>query len=441
MPHDHLRTLRAGALAASFALGMGLTPSHAASLNVLHSFCEDDCQDGVRPLGRLVTDPSGAFYGVALLGGTRDAGSVYMLKPSRRTGELKFQQIYEFCPIGDCSTGMWPRNGLVIDTAGNLYGTASIGSPSEAGTVFELVPNSKKTQWTLNVLFQFCPGGGPSCPDGKQPVAGLTYAGQASGAPYDGTSPLYGTTTAGGAADSGTIFKLSPRPNGHWRESVIYDFCSARNCKDGTAPIADMAMDGAGNLFGTAAGGGAQSLGTVFELAAHPPGRGRPYRVLHDFCVEPDCADGSAPRGGVTLDASGNLFGTAAAGGANNNNGVVYKIASAAGTPQYQVLYSFCSQPRCTDGSEPENSLTLDDAGNLFGVTDMGGGLHQAGTIFKLGTDNALTTLHTFCIKKNKCPDGAVPGGTLLIDGSGNLFGTGEAGGKTNGGVVFELTP
>src|SRR5262249_25526479 len=222
------------------------------------------------------------------------------------------------------------------------------------------VPNAKKTRWTAKVLYQFCPGNGTSCPDGQLPATALTYQGQANGAPYDGVSPLYGTTEIGGSQKGGVVFKLTPDGEGGWQESVVYNFCIQSSCADGALPAGDPIMDSDGNLFGTTTSGGPGQSGTVYELSGAARGRDVTETVLYGFCAHTPCVDGQQPYGGVTMDGQGNLYGTTLVGGARSE-GVVYKVVPNGTASQFAVLHSFCSVGNfCRDGIQPNGDLALD---------------------------------------------------------------------------------
>jgi uncharacterized repeat protein (TIGR03803 family) len=231
------------------------------------------------------------------------------------------------------------------------------------------------------------------------------------------------------------VFKLSPPvpPQTDWTETVLHSFCSSPFCADGALPFAGLFADSEGNLYGTTAYGGASGLGVLFKL----PPRG-PLRVLHSF----DGSDGSQPGAGVIADTSGNLYGTTANGGAAAlggaaGGGTVFKRTKD-GT--FVVLHSFCSRSQCDDGSHPQAGLYLDAQHNLYGTTANGGEFDE-GVVFELGTDGgSFRVLYSFC-RTPRCPDGDVPLGGLIADGSGNLYGTTSNGGEFGGGVVFELSP
>ena len=424
---------------------------------VLHAFCsQTGCADGVGPVASLIRDQAGNIYGTAVGGGAHAAGVVFELMQSvSNPGHFKYKVVYDFCVQTACADGSTPYAPLIVDVAGNLYGTTQSGGAG-GGIAFELHPNSDHTKWKLKVLYAFCSLS--NCADGTGPVAGLTYAGAAAGQPYDGSSPLYGTTPAGGVSSydlgpQGTAFSLT-LVSGQWLESVIYNFCSVINtntCLDGAQPNAPLIEDSSGNLFGTTFTGGQTgsgdnfySDGTVFELS--PSGSSWTESVLYNFCAEGNglCYDGSSPLAGLALNGSGTLYGFTPSGGAtcthhSGCDGVVFQLSSGS----YSVLYSFCPKKSCAGGGDPLDGPTLDSQGNIFGSTNYGGDSTNvsggAGTVVEFA-GGVPATLYRFCAQPG-CPDGAYPVGGIILDGSGNYFGTTQYGGATNDGVVYELMP
>jgi uncharacterized repeat protein (TIGR03803 family) len=256
----------------------------------------------------------------------------------------------------------------------------------------------------------------------------------------DAYGNLYGTTQFGGnvnkpkCADGGyvgcgAIFEL----DNTGKERVLYNF----NGPDGANPIAPVAMDANGDLYGTTFAGGLlrycagngtyPGCGVVFKLS------GGQETVLHRFCSKPDCADGAQPWGGVVLDASGVLYGTTSLGGAYGG-GVVFKLVGKKET----VLHSFSGIP---DGAYPEDGLLMDASGNLYGTTTSGGDVHcdypyACGTVFEV-TGEAESVLYSF----KGDPDGDTPVAGLSTDAKGNLYGTTWIGGIYRvEGTVFELS-
>jgi uncharacterized repeat protein (TIGR03803 family) len=352
--------------------------------------------------------------------------------------------VYRFCHGIDCPDGVLPVSGLVIDKRGDLLGTTpDLGSGF--GTVFELIPNAKKTVYSEVTLHRFCLPK-VTCPamlsDGATPAAGL------------GIGPgglLFGTTLDGGVNLGGSVFIMEPLTNGKFCcERVEYSFCSfgGTACTDGIHPAAGVIFDEAGNLYTTTQQDGKFGGGTVFEHRLRGPG---PLdEVLYTFCSLRNCADGKTPLAGLVRDRAGNLYGTTMHGGAKLDSGTVFKVTPHAHRlPTETVIHNFCSlPPGCADGALPEAGLIIDTAGDLFGTTDSGGD-HSSGTVFELipiksGTAYRLTVLHSFC-SQTGCMDGAQPVAGLIMDAAGNLFGTTSLGGNpaVNGGAgfgtVFEL--
>ncbi len=231
----------------------------------------------------------------------------------------------------------------------------------------------------------------------------------------DGQGNLYGTTSGGGAFGVGTVFELTATGE----ETVLYSF--GAHSEDGAWPHCGLIMDKKGNLYGTTEGGGAPKQGTVFELT--PSGT---ETVLHSFSG--GSKDGSSPDAGLVMDKKGNFYGTA--GGGAHNLGIVYQVTALGNET---VFYNFGSQPG--DGQNPYAGLVMDQKGNLYGTTVVGG---DFGNVYMLSPAAQLTNLYTF---KNQYGDGMFPYGRILRDKSGNLYGTTLGGGIYTEGTVFKLTP
>ena len=413
-----------------------VVPARAASFADLHDFCgQTGCSDGAYPTAPLVADAAGDLFGTTALGGDANWGTIFEFIPNRKGG-YTFKRLHSFCAQANCTDGSDPIAGLVIDTAGNLYGTTKFGGDQNGGTAFELVRAGGKRHFRL--LHSFC-AQGAACADGSLPeYDGLTYRGAASGTPYDGRSPLYGTTIYGGENNSGyagTVYELKPGGGKRWNEHVIYQFCAASGCPDGAEPQNGLVVDASGNLYGVTYGGGTKSDGTVFELSRRNGAWSE--TVLHDFCSESACADGANPEAALAVDAAGDLIGTATSGG-TTNWGVLYSLVPDGGNSQFTVLYSFCAQANCADGSNPMGRLATDAAGDIFGTT-VAGGDADFGTAWEFG-GGTFAVLHTFCTDSN-CSDGQWPVGGLMLDSAQTLFGTASEGGAASEGVVFALAP
>jgi uncharacterized repeat protein (TIGR03803 family) len=252
---------------------------------------------------------------------------------------------------------------------------------------------------------------------------------------------LYGATLEGGANDDGTLFEVTP--NGTL--TTLYNFCSQRGCSDGESPYGGLVQATDGNFYGTTTAGGANptctasNCGTVFRIS--PSGA---LTVLYSFCSQSNCTDGTTPYAGLVQATDGSFYGTTYAGGANDL-GTVFKITSSG---VLTTLYSFCSQSACTDGSGPEAGLVQATDGNFYGTT-IAGGTHDVvcgggcGTVFKITPSGMLTTLYSFC-SQSGCADGDGPYAALVQGTDGNFYGVTIRGGDNavyNAGTVFKITP
>ncbi len=327
--------------------------------------------------------------------------------------------LYSFCSATNCPDGAYPYSDLVRDASGNLYGTTGNGGAFGYGTVFELV-NSSGT-YTEKVLHSFAgPVAGGSGADGANPNGGLVM---------DSTGNLFGTTVSGGASGRGTVFELV-NSSGSYTEEVLYSFGGSG---DGVSPYAGLVIDASGNLYGTTISGGAFANGTVFELV-YSSGT-YTERVLYSFGVTPDGVD---PQAGLALDASGNLYGTTYGGGAFSH-GTVFELVNSSGNYTEKVLYNFTGTSG--DGANPLAGLVIDASGNLYGTTVAGGSgcFAGCGTAFELVNFSGTYTekvLHTF---GGGTADAGQPQASLVMDASGNLYGTTYGGGTSGLGTVFEL--
>ncbi len=401
--------------------------ANAWTIKTLYDFCsQDHCTDGAAPQGALLRDGNGNLFGTTTLGGAHGDGAVFELK--RNGDSYTYQVLHSFC--ASCGGSAFPASKLILDSAGNLYGTVpSNGELADCGAVYRLSPNADGSKWQFKRLHSFCAFDG----DGVHPVAGLTYAGATSGVPYDGVSPLYGVTDAGGANSSGIVYEIRPK-GARWKERVLYSFCPDKGtCADGRAPAGDLLLDSAGNLYGNTLRGGASDNGTVFRLSPH--GNHWREQVLHSFCTG-GCTDSAFPEGALAMDEAGKLFGTT--NGRSGEGGVLYRLSPRHGGARETVLHSFCATD-CADGRSPSAGPLLSADGSLFGTTASGGRPENGGTVYKL-QGNSLTTLYSFCAKQ-ACSDGADPEAPIIMDEAGNLYGVTLILGAHNGGTIFELSP
>jgi hypothetical protein len=304
--------------------------------------------------------------------------------------------------------------------------------------VLALAPLPLVAETNANVLYNFSNTGD----GGYLPRAGLIL---------DKDGNLYGTNQFANGTDCenggcGNAFELMPNGDGTWTEKVLYTFCSLNNCTDGAGPVAALTFDAQGNLYGTTGGGGTgigcqEGCGTVFELT---PTNGGTWteKVLYSF--NNNGSDAYSPESAVVFDPKGNLYGTTPFGG---NNGCEYKgcgtvfelSPGASGTWTETVIHRF-SRKNGKSGLSPYGGVILDASGNLYGSTDGGGGFDYQGTAYELVQQHGVwreKVLHSFGDGK----DGRGAASGLTFDSSGNLYGTTVFGGTYGGGIVFQLKP
>jgi uncharacterized repeat protein (TIGR03803 family) len=389
---DHFRL---SVLTAGAALALLVPGAQAKPVQVLYDF--SDLSDGAYPEAGVIMDRAGNLYGTTLEGGAGvcaggGCGTVFRLAPDGSKTVL-----YSFTGGND---GSGPR-GIVMDRAGNLYGVTTAGGGTGCydnagcGTVFEVAANGTET-----VVHAFKGGS-----DGENPSGGLIM---------DWKGNLYGAT-------GDTVFRVAP----DGKEKPLHSFSGSDGFEIGAVTLV---RDKAGNFYGTTQDGGAYRYGTVFRLSP-----GGTETVLYSFTGG---SDGGDPYAGVILDVAGNLYGTTPYDGDTSCDygdgcGTVFKLAPD-GTET--TLYTF------TDtgvNANPMAGLTMDGAGNLYGTTY---GFTDGG-VFKLAPDGTEKLLYTF----TGGDDGSQPLGGLMMDGKGRLYGTTTSGGGgscNNGfgcGAVFEL--
>lgn len=331
------------------------------------------------------------------------------------------------------SDGQHPYAGLTMDSSGNLYGTTYVGGTHGRGIAYKL--SSSGGTWTESVLWNFGNTG-----DGYYPSSGMFL---------DGNGTLWGTTNGGGLVfgaacppGCGTFFSLA-NVAGVWVELPLFNFGAAGA---GYWPVAigSLIQDSSGNFYGTTTRGGAYAVGAAFKMTVGDSGTTE--EVIYSFHPFAGHPDGVTPQSALTMDSSGNLYGTTVKGGApascnSSGCGMVYRLSpNGSGYPWTEtVLYNFAG-PAFLDGAAPAGRVVVDSAGNVYGTTQTGGA-YNLGTVFELSQVNGVwieTILHNF----GATGDGSTPVAGLLLDSSGNLYGTTEYGGGTRGGgTVFKLSP
>jgi hypothetical protein len=413
---------------------------------VLYSF--QGGTDGSTPAGGVVFDTQGNLYGV-----TSDGGGVYQLAPPTKQGGAWTETALYVFQGNTKGDGATPEGGLVIDSAGNLYGTTAYGGTGNCvllgiwvgcGTVYELTPPKQKGgAWTETVLYSF-----PTAKQGYFPWGSLVF---------DGAGNLYGATQFGGGEGTtcnsyfqycGAVFELSPpkTKGSKWTEKVLYGF---KNGKDGANPNGGLVLDGKGTIYGTTFGGGNENgtcgtvgCGTAFKLSP-PTKKGAAWteEILHRFT---DGNDGAQPGAGVIIGDKGSLYG-GAEGGAKGG-GVVFRLAATTGGRWKEtVLYAFTAAPY--GGYDPTAAL-FDKSGNLYGTTNVGPGEARDGSVFRLKPPSGKGSKWTFDVLYGftGSPDGSQPAAQLIFGGNGRLYGTTQLGGTGTScsgycGTVFEVKP
>jgi uncharacterized repeat protein (TIGR03803 family) len=371
---------------------------------VLYRFPGGD--KGNLPLASLVFDQAGNMYGTTYDGGTYGVGTVFELKRTK-TG-WKYQVIYS--PV--YQDGANPMADVIVDAAGNVYGTTFNGGSNACGTVFRLTPSNGK--WQHTVLHSFA--GSPS--DGCGPLS-LTM---------DAKANIYGTTTGGGDTSEcfsgcGTVFELTPL-NGMWTETVLYSFAGF---PDAESPTSGVVLDASGNLYGETGTGGSRNGGTIFELS--PSGNGWKEVLLYTFIQNQ-----GYPLGGLVLDKTGTFYGATEAGPRESGFGTVFSLTHSQSGWTENILYAFSG----SDGRYPRSGVTLDDSGNVYGTTAEGGS-SNLGVVFKLQQKSwKETVLYNFLGNS----EGDDPEDNVTFGPDGNLYGTSSSGlSRFYGGTVFRVKP
>lgn len=372
--------------------------SHVAAAqteSVLYSF-DSNGIDGFEPYAGVAVDSNGNVYGTTCGGGgPSDRGAVFEVSP---TGDETL--LYDFTWL----SGADPCFGetVILDQAGNIYGTTSVGGTNGVGTVFKLAQNGEET-----MLHSFAQNG----IDGYSPTSGVAV---------DSVGNLYGTTNYGGVYDLGAVYKLAPDGT----ETVLHSF--KNDGRDGCHPYGAVVVRGKESvLYGTAQFCGANGAGIVFRLT-----QAGKETVLHTFST--DGTDGYFPEDGVIFDEAGNIYGTTVYGG-ESGDGTVFKISM--GHRTETVLHSFARDG--TDGYHPYAGLVRGKGGILYGTT-VDGGAADYGTVFELTLEGTETVLHSFAPGG---ADGTSPVAGVTVGKTGVLYGTTIFGGTYNWGAVYKIVP
>jgi len=322
------------------------TPKGLWTMKVLYEFAGSD---GAGPAD-VIFDAAGNLYGITRGGGAFGLGTVFELMPNPDSSWSE-TVLYSFAGGSDTAAPL----ALSFDQAGNLYGTGQ-GGAYNLGTVFQLTPNLDGT-WSETVIYTFAGGKNGAAPDGKMA--------------FDSAGNLYGIATVSygrrGKHRSGTVFRLTPNPDGTWTEKTLHIFLGGR---DGASPMGGLVWDAAGRLYGATGGGGDHGTGTIFMLKQTPDGRWA-ERVIHSFGAVDEW-----PSNAPVFNADGNLYGATSAGGGCYRCGTIYRLRpNPDKTWKISTVHTFTGR----DGWVPHANLTRDIAGNLFGTTPQGGRKRQGG--------------------------------------------------------------
>ncbi len=327
-----------------------MTHDHSAwTLSPLYSFYGGS--DGGAPWGPVTIGPDGNLYGTTIGGGNfqgyycegSGCGVVFRLRPPANIPRSPFAPwsetvLHAFYEV-DGNQPFYPQ--LLFDQAGNIYGTTQFGGPNQGGVVFELTPYGGS--WNETVLY----GDFGLQDTGTQPYAGVIR---------DSAGNLYGTTSVGGSHGNGVVYELTPAQNGYV-ETILHPFYA----ENGSLPDGGLVMDQAGNLYGATVDGGTHQSGVIYELS--PSNGGWTFQVIYNFL-----SGGTGPYQNLAIDAAGNLYGTAYADG-SGGAGMVFKLTKSNGTWTLTDLHDFSFQSEYF----PVGAVAIDANGNLYGTTESGG--------------------------------------------------------------------
>jgi hypothetical protein len=453
-------------VAVGFAFATVIPASAEWKEKVLYSF-QGGTNDGSVPVGSVVFDKQGNLYGVLQNYGSEsclpigyECGAVFQLSPPAQKGDRWTETLIYRFKGKESNDGESPNGGLIMDSAGNLYGVTAYGGTGDCvllggkagcGTVYKIsAPTQKGGVWKETILYSF-----PTSKQGYLPNGNLVF---------DSAGNLYGATTFGGTKGTtcdafyggqcGIVFELIPpkKKGGKWTETVLHNFAGGTLGKqfgDGAHPNGGLILasnNGVLSAYGTTPNGGDEAgtceegsegfvgCGVVFSLT--PSGKSGAWseEILHRFSY---ASDGAGPSGGLTFDATGSLYG-AAGGGGSYESGLVFRLSpTKEGDWTESVLYEFTGGD---DGQGPASPLQFDSLGNLFGTAI--GGADFSGVVFRLSrpsrsaSDWRYTLLHSFI----GAPDGKDASGPLVWRNMGDLYGV-AGGGSANEGCVFTVWP
>lgn len=332
-------------------------PTMAQAVTILHSFGDGAVPgDGSDPQSLLIQGIDGNFYGMASFGGPSGDGTVFELTAK---GSINILHSFTGSSSPSSGDGAIPLGGLIEGADGNFYGVTDDGGMSGRGTAFKMSSTGQ-----ITILHSFADGSVVN--DGTFPQGTLIQA-------TDGN--FYGATGAGGSADKGTIFMMTPSG----QVTILHSFLDGSVPNDGTGPIGSLIQAPDGNFYGVTVQGGVANQGTVFTMS--PSGQ---EEVLHSFQDGTVANDGANPQGGLDMGPDGNFYGTTCpllqVGAFAFLPGNVYRITP---TGQETILHTFGDGSVPNDGDGPFAGLALGTDGNFYGTTRAGGSA-ELGTIFSI---------------------------------------------------------
>ncbi len=372
--------------------------------------------DGANPYGVVTPDANGNLWGATASGGAYNDGTVWEITASN-VASGTITTIASFDGAGPIGNGSGPY-GVTFDASGDLFGTAASGGANGDGTVWEITANNVASG-TITTLASF------DGTNGANPSGGVTLD-----ANNGNLGNLFGTTINGGPNSDGTVWEIKA-PNPNLNNNPITTLASF-NGTNGSGPNG-AAFDANGDLFGTTNTGGVNNNndGTAWEITASSLQTTPTITTLASFN---GTTDGSGPNG-ATIDADGNLFGTTGFGGANGF-GTVWEITTWSNT--ITPLASFTGVGASGDGETPFAGVTIDANGDLFGTAD-GGGTNGSGVVWEITASSLMSTPAIATLASFNGTNGSGPYGGVTLDANGNLFGTTQLGGANADGTVWEI--
>jgi hypothetical protein len=388
----------------------------AAAVPTLTTLATFNGANGATPDAGLTMDAGGDLFGTTASGGAFATGGSVFIIPKTSTGYASLTTLVSFPAESFLGIPGGPQGDLILDASDDLFDTTRLQGSTGDGEVFELTDSGGSFAPAPTTVASF------NITDGQYPRGGLIA---------DAAGDLFGTTYAGGPSGDGTVFEIARTGTGYASTPMTLASFDDAN---GSSLGGNLIMDAAGDLLGTAAGGGPNEDGTVFEIAKTSTGYASTPTVLVTFN---SFAEGASPNG-LVADAAGDLFGVTSVGGADGD-GTVYEIAKTgsgwSSTPTTLITFNR------TNGYFPSDALLMDAAGNLWGETQLGGA-SDGGSIFEIvktatGYASTPTTVFSFDSSTDQGPIGG-----LIANAAGTLFGVtdGLSTGIGTDGSVFELS-